>query len=270
MADNSGIEWTDATWNPLTGCTKISQGCKHCYAEVMAKRLAAMGQTAYQRVVDDKGHWNGMIETVESALDKPLLWKKPRMIFVNSMSDLFHVNVPVSYVQRVFEVMIKANQHTFQVLTKRTDRMADILNSSAWWAGTEPEARKHIWIGTSVEDQRAADERIPYLTTISAGVRFLSCEPLLGDVDITPHHNTHGTRPLEWVIVGGESGHNARPMKYEWAAALRDQCQQAGTAFFFKQWGEHNSEGLHVGKKSAGRLLDGREWNEFPVGKLEG
>lgn len=266
MADNSGIEWTNATWNPLVGCSKISQGCKNCYAEVMAKRLAAMGQRAYQSAVDERGHWNGRVVLVPAALEKPLGWKKPRMIFVNSMSDLFHDDVPESYIEQVFAVMMKANWHTFQVLTKRAGRMAEILSRAAWWSSVEESARRHIWLGVSVEDQKAADERVPALVQVPAAVRFLSCEPLLGRVDLELRGRNYGAGDafVNWVICGGESGPRARAVDADWVRYIRDQCVSDGVAFFFKQWGEHNTEGVKCGKKRAGRLLDGVEWSQFP------
>jgi len=301
MADRSRIEWTDATWNPLAGCTKVSPGCAHCYAELMAKRLKAMGRPAYQNVIDDKGRWSGNISLIDSVLEKPLHWKRPRKIFVDSMSDLFHERVPEDYIQRVFEIMIKADWHVFQVLTKRPNRMAGILSGAQWWDGTESDARKHIWLGTSVENQKAADERIPQLLKIDAAVRFLSCEPLLGRIDLgfdiwfdPEYYEGNINKPrdgvvlqykdlLHWVIAGGESGPKARPMHPDWARSLRDQCQWAGVAFHFKQWGEWHYDGdvikerpqtpvtivgdqpvYRVGKHAAGRLLDGREWNEYP------
>jgi len=296
MADKSSIEWTDATWNPLAGCTKVSPGCANCYAEVMARRLKAMGNINYQGVVDDKGRWSGQIALIPSVLDKPLHWKRPRKIFVDSMSDLFHPTVPSGYIRLVFQAMLEANWHIFQVLTKRPERMSEILNRVDWWAGTEPEARKHIWLGTSVEDQKRADERIPELLRAPAAVRFLSCEPLLGPVDLTkiPISDSDATMNVlrrasvfaphvNWVIVGGESGHKARPMHPLWAESLRDQCIEDGVPFLFKQWGEWHYDGdvilerpdtpvmivgnqpmYRVGKHTAGRLLDGRTWDEYP------
>lgn len=232
---NTSIEWTDATWNPVTGCDKISPGCKNCYAEKMALRLQKMGQANYA---------NGFAVTLQPHMLKhPLDWKKPRMIFVNSMSDLFHKDVPLDYIKRVFDVMNQAHWHTFQVLTKRAERLAELAPELRW--------TPNIWMGVSVEDQEYGLPRIDYLRTVPAAVRFLSIEPLLeylGEVDLTG---------IQWVIVGGESGTGARPMRPSWVRNLRDQCQAAGVAFHFKQWGG-------VNKKAAGRELDGREWNEFP------
>jgi three-Cys-motif partner protein len=234
MAQNSSIEWTEATWNPVTGCTKISPGCKFCYAERMAKRLEAMGQQRYR---------NGFELTLQpDALDAPLHWKKPRVIFVNSMSDLFHRDVPLRYIQRCFEVMEQANWHTFQVLTKRPERAAAIASELPW-----PD---NVWMGTSVEN---ADYlwRIAALVKIPARVRFLSVEPLLGPIPVLPLEGVH------WVIVGGESGPGARPVREEWIIQIRDQCVQRSVPFFFKQWGGMN-------KQKAGRILAGRTWDEMP------
>lgn len=185
MGDNSKIDWTDATWNPLAGCTKVSPGCAHCYAEIMANRLKAMGNINYQGVVDEQGRWSGQIALIPSALEQPLHWKRPRMIFVDSMSDLFHPTVPSGWINKVFEVMMKAKWHTFQVLTKRPERMAEFLNGAEWWINAEPESRKHIWLGASIENQRMARKRIPILQNVSAEVRFLSCEPMLGWIDLS-------------------------------------------------------------------------------------
>lgn len=234
MASNSSIEWTEATWNPVTGCTKISPGCKHCYAETMAKRLKAMGQVNYQ---------NGFKLTLQPRmLELPLSWKKPQTIFVNSMSDLFHKDVPLGYIQRVFDVMKRAYWHRFQVLTKRADRLAEVQTDLEW-----PE---NIWMGVSVESQEYVD-RIDYLRQTGAKTKFLSLEPLLGplvNLDLSG---------IDWAIVGGESGFKARPMAEEWVTDIRCQCQAAGVAFFFKQWGG-------VNKKKAGRILEGRTWDEMP------
>lgn len=347
MGDKSKIEWTEATWNPVTGCSHVSEGCRHCYAERMSLRfgrtkLPWTAQNAKENVVCH-----------EDRLDQPFRWKRPRVIFVNSMSDLFHEQVPDEFIQRIFAAMIGTPHHTYQVLTKRADRMADFLNR---WVAISLTLKtfKNIWLGVSVENQKAADERIPLLLKTPAAVRFLSCEPLLGPanlnqvtdkglcVGITPDALTgqcghpckeymefqscHCTRrpltKIDWVIVGGESGPKARPMHPKWATDIRDQCQSAGVPFFFKQWGEwipkteigqrneygfqvkpewldavngrewgcldasgHYSEGtttwngrqlspqddyevsiFRVGKKRASRLLEGREWNEFPKG----
>lgn len=235
MATKSSIEWTESTWNPLTGCTKVSPGCKHCYAERLAYRLQAMGNPNYD---------NGFKLTLhEHALDIPLHWKKPQMVFVNSMSDLFHKDVPLDFIQRVFEVMRQAHWHRFQVLTKRAERVAELSQYLPW-----PD---NVWMGVSVENQRYT-YRIDYLRSTGAQIKFLSLEPLLGPL----HHLD--LRGIDWAIVGGESGPGARPMKPEWATEIRDQCQQAGVAFFFKQWGG-------VQKKRTGRLLEGRTWDEMPA-----
>jgi protein gp37 len=234
MALGTGIEWTEATWNPVTGCDKISPGCKHCYAERMAERLQAMGQPNYK---------DGFALTLQpQMLELPLRWRRPQTIFVNSMSDLFHKDVPLEYIQRVFEVMRAASWHRFQVLTKRADRLAAVSNVLPW--------PKNVWMGVSVESAAYAP-RIDQLRTTNAAVRFLSLEPLLGPLSDL---NLSG---IDWVIVGGESGPRARPMDPAWVTDLRDQCGRAGVAFFFKQWGG-------VQKKRAGRLLDGRTWDELP------
>lgn len=233
MAD-SHIEWTDSTWNPVTGCTKISAGCKHCYALRMAKRLQAMGQPNYRNGFDLTMH--------DHMVDLPKRWKKPKRIFVNSMSDLFHTDVPLEFILRVFETMREADWHQYQVLTKRADRLEE-LDSELPWAD-------QIWMGTSVENDKVR-WRIDCLRNTKAAVKFLSLEPLIGalkNLDLTG---------IDWVIVGGESGAGARPMKPEWARDLRDQCQEQGVAFFFKQWG-----GVQKGKH--GRELDGRTWDEYP------
>lgn len=235
MATNSAIEWTESTWNPVTGCTKISPGCKHCYAERMAKRLRAMGQ---------KNYAHGFELTLQPhALDLPLRWKKPQTIFVNSMSDLFHEDVPLSFIRQVFDVMHRAHWHRFQVLTKRPERLAELARMLEW----EP----HIWMGVTVESEKYTN-RINYLRSTGAHVKFLSLEPLLG-----PLHDLE-LLGIDWVIVGGESGPMARPMDRAWVVDIRNQCRQAHVPFFFKQWG-----GVH--KKKAGRLLEGRAWNEFPL-----
>ena len=234
MAANSTIEWTEATWNPLTGCDKISPGCKHCYAERLALRLRAIGQANYA---------NGFKLTLqEQALTLPLGWKKPRTVFVNSMSDLFHQDVPVEYIQRVFAVMNKAYWHKFQVLTKRSERLLALSVTLNW--------TPNIWMGVSVESQ-AYTFRIDHLRQTPARVKFLSLEPLLSAL---PNLNLAG---IDWAIVGGESGPGARPMAPEWVKDIRNQCQAAQVAFFFKQWG-----GVH--KSKTGRLLEGRTWDELP------
>jgi protein gp37 len=234
MARGSGIEWTESTWNPVTGCTKVSPGCKHCYAERMALRLQAMGQTNYAR---------GFELTLQPhMLELPLRWKKPQTIFVNSMSDLFHDRVPLAYIRRVFDVMTRASWHHFQVLTKRAERLAELSPELEW--------PPNVWMGVSVESE-AVRGRIDSLRETNAAVRFLSLEPLLGplpDLDL---------RGIDWVIVDGESGPGARPMDPAWVLDLRDQCIGAGVPFFFKQWGGRD-------KKRAGRHLDGRTWDGLP------
>lgn len=228
------IEWTEKSWNPLTGCHKISAGCRNCYAERLAKRLKAMGQKNYQ---------NGFKLTLhKDTLGIPLAWKKPAMIFVNSMSDLFHEDVPFSFIREVFSVMTQAHWHTFQVLTKRSSRLTELSNQLNW--------SQNIWMGVSVENTDFTF-RINELASTGASVKFLSLEPLLGpiiDLDLTG---------IDWVIVGGESGPCARPMEKQWVIDIRDQCKKARIPFFFKQWGGTN-------KKKGGRLLDDRTWNEMP------
>jgi protein gp37 len=230
----SAIEWTESTWNPVTGCSKISAGCKHCYAEVMARRLKAMGQPNYR---------NGFRVTLhEHMLDRPLEWKKPQTVFVNSMSDLFHEDIPLDFIKRAFNVMLEARWHRFQILTKRAERLAQIAGEFIW-----PE---NVWMGVTVESAEFVD-RIDQLRRTGAAIKFLSLEPLLGrvpDLDL---------RGIDWVIVGGESGPSARPMQTDWALEVRDKCNAAGIPFFFKQWGG-------IRKKVAGRRLEGRTWNEMP------
>jgi protein gp37 len=234
MAQGSSIEWTEATWNPVTGCTKVSPGCANCYAERMARRLQAMGQSNYA---------NGFELTLQPhMLELPLTWKKPRTIFVNSMSDLFHKDVPVDYVQRVFAIMRDAHWHRFQVLTKRANRLRDIAAYLPW--------APNIWMGVSVESRKYRP-RVDALRDTGAHVKFLSLAPLLGPLD---DMNLAG---IDWVIVGGESGPGARPIKLEWVTDLRDQCRRAGVSFFFKQWGGRN-------KKRTGRVLEGRTWDQMP------
>jgi len=237
MAQHSGIEWTESTWNPLTGCTKISPGCQHCYAERMALRLQAMGQPNYA---------NGFKLTLhERVLEKPIEWKTPQVIFVNSMSDLFHKDVPVNFIQQVFDVMRRANRHRFQLLTKRSERLLELSPQIDW-----PE---NVWMGVSVEN---ADYvfRIDHLRQTGGRIKFLSLEPLLG-----PLHDLN-LSGMDWVIVGGESGPKARPIAEEWVVDIRDQCRIAKVPFFFKQWGG-------VKRKKAGRVLQGRTWDEMPQTK---
>ncbi|MDX2023275.1 MAG: phage Gp37/Gp68 family protein [Deltaproteobacteria bacterium] len=235
MALGSGIEWTESTWNPVTGCDKVSPGCKYCYAERMAERLQAMGQPNYSE--------GFKLKLQPNMLALPLHWRKPQTIFVNSMSDLFHKDVPLQYIQLVFDVMRRAHWHRFQVLTKRAERLAELSPEIEW-----PE---NVWMGVSVENVEYLN-RIDKLRTTGACVKFLSLEPLLGPLKELKLKN------IDWVIVGGESGHRARPMDPAWVTDIRDQCIRAGVAFFFKQWGGKN-------KKKAGRLLDGRTWDEMPA-----
>lgn len=241
MAGRTSIEWTEATWNPVTGCTKVSPGCAHCYAETFAERFRGVSGHPYEHGFD--------LQLRRERLEQPLEWTHPRMIFVNSMSDLFHEDISNDYVREAFEVMRKANWHTFQILTKRSERMTQLGRGLSW-----PD---NVWMGVSVENQRWTC-RVDDLRKVRAKVRFLSCEPLLGplSLDLTS---------IDWVIVGGESGPGARPMKPEWVRDIREQCQDAGVAFFFKQWGAHNELGKRVGKGKAGRLLDGQAWEGMPA-----
>lgn len=234
---SSKIEWTESTWNPITGCTKISTGCNNCYAERLAKRLKAMGQKNYQNGFNVTWHIH--------ALGIPSRWRKPRLIFVNSMSDTFHKEVPDEFIHSVFDVMQRADHHQFQLLTKRADRLRELAPSLPW-----PE---NVWMGVTVEDADNTS-RIECLRTVPAAVRFLSIEPLLG---LIPNLNLEG---IDWVIAGGESGPGARSMKEEWVLDIRDQCLRNRVPFFFKQWGGTN-------KKKAGRLLEGRIWDEMPAKK---
>src|SRR5262245_37130902 len=231
---SSRIEWTDATWNPATGCTRISPGCKHCYAERLAVRLRAMGNPRYRQGFDVTLH--------PDQIDLPLLWRRPRRIFVNSMSDLYHETVPEKYIRRVFEVMVRAEQHVFQVLTKRSERLSEMAGRLPWPA--------NVWQGVSVE---SADyvARVADLGVVPAAVRFLSVEPLLGPIPRLPLEGIH------WVICGGESGGERRELSPEWARLIRDQCVATGVPFFFKQWGGRTS-------KSGGRTLDGHIWEQMP------
>lgn len=228
------IEWTESTWNPVTGCTKISPGCKHCYAERLALRLKAMGNPSYQNGFDLTLH--------EDRLEDPLRWKKPQTVFVNSMSDLFHEDVPIAFIQRVFATMRAASWHQFQILTKRSDRLAAVADQIEW--------PQNVWMGVSVENAKYAF-RIDNLRTVGAKIRFLSIEPLLGPIDRLD------LRGIHWVIVGGESGPGSRQMDVDWVLAIRDLCRAAEVPFFFKQWGG-------VNKKRTGRLLAGRSWDEVP------
>ncbi|TMV49383.1 phage Gp37/Gp68 family protein [Paenibacillus mesophilus] len=298
MSDKTKIEWSDATWNPVTGCSKVSEGCRNCYALTLAERFRGTPGHYFEKGFD--------VTLRPDKLDQPLRWRRPRRIFVNSMSDLFHPDVQDDFIDQVFAVMALCPQHTFQILTKRPERMAQYLNHSSRKNDIETSAHgtsyrisgfgrldlkdedydfqwplPNVWLGVSVEIQKAADDRIPLLIETPAAVRFLSCEPLLGEV-VVPWWNR-----IDWIIVGGEKGPGARPMHPDWARSLRDQCQAAGVPFFFKQFGEWapvhelrcNERGIKgkpwfnfdpdtalckIGKVAAGRLLDGREWNEFP------
>jgi protein gp37 len=239
MANATNIEWTDATWNPVTGCTKISAGCDHCYAQRFSERFRGTPAHPFETGFD--------LTLRPERLDQPLHWQTPRMIFVNSMSDLFHKEIPREFIARVFDTMERAHWHTFQVLTKRSPLMRDFLRKRYGAEG----GPAHMWFGVSVEDGTKVS-RIRHLQKAPAGMRFLSIEPLIGRM------GTLDLRGIDWVIVGGESGPGARPMRPEWVREVREQCIAQGAAFFFKQWG-----GLRP--KSGGRELDGREWNEFPV-----
>ncbi len=229
------IEWTDSTWNPITGCTKISDGCKNCYAARMAKRLQYMGSERYK---------NGFNLTIhEDLFEAPLSWKKPSIIFVNSMSDLFHEDIPEETILRLFDVMKRASQHTFQILTKRAERLADMASRIRW--------PRNVWMGVSIESEKYI-QRIELLRTIPSEIKFISFEPLLSQID-----EKHSLKGIDWVIVGGESGPLARPMAPEWVHGIQRMADRDEIKFFFKQWGG-------VNKKKAGRLLDGREWNSMP------
>ncbi|MCH9649544.1 MAG: phage Gp37/Gp68 family protein [Deltaproteobacteria bacterium] len=337
------IEWTDATWNPVRGCTRVSEGCRNCYAERMAARFSDPGQYShgFAKRTPAGGRWTGKVELIPGKLREPLSWRKPRRVFVNSMSDLFHEQMSFDDIAAVFGVMAACPQHVFQVLTKRPELAHEFYNVFLGNEGAVPAAYcafkalergglsensymdrevteswplPNVWLGTSVEDQYTAERRIPYLLGCPAPVRFLSCEPLLGPVDLTKLEfmKPEGLSPgawlncltghmigpddilpdkIDWVIAGGESGPGARPMHPDWVRSLRDQCEREHVPFFFKQWGqfcpydqlpevtrqELDSSGsqlyadpesqrpLGVGKKRAGNLLDGNEWNQFPV-----
>jgi protein gp37 len=235
MATNSHIEWTDATWNPVTGCTKISPGCKNCYAERLSNRLRAMGQSNYR---------NGFKLSLQpQMLELPLRWRSPRRIFVNSMSDLFHKDVPTDFIKQVFDIMGRAHWHQYQVLTKRSERVLELSSGLDWMP--------QIWMGVSVEDEKYK-YRIDHLRKTRAHVKFLSLEPLLGSL------GNLNLRGIDWAIVGGESGPGARQVDPQWVTEIRDQCVDKGVAFFFKQWGG-------VQKKKTGRILEGRTWEQMPV-----
>lgn len=234
MAGKTNIEWTEVTWNPVTGCNKVSQGCKNCYAERMAKRLKAMGNRRYENGFEVTLHYD--------LINAPRKWKKPRLIFVNSMSDLFHEDIPLDFIQRVFNTMNETPQHTYQILTKRTERLIELSPYLNW--------SNNIWMGTSVENEEVIS-RIEDLKTVPAYIRFLSCEPLLGPL------NNLCLEDIHWVIVGGESGPRARPIEKEWVINIRDTCQSQDVPFFFKQWGG-------VQKHRHGRILENKIYDEYP------
>ncbi|MGI9000770.1 MAG: DUF5131 family protein [Pseudonocardia sp.] len=243
MSSRSGIEWTETTWNPTTGCDRVSEGCDHCYALTLARRLKAMGSAKYQNDGDPRTSGPGFGVTVhDDALSAPLRWREPRLVFVNSMSDLFHARVPAEFTSKVFGVMAATPWHTYQVLTKRSTRLRRLAHELPW--------PPNVWMGVSVENQ-AAGHRVDDLRTVPAAVRFLSCEPLLGPVDGLD------LTGIGWVIAGGESGPAARAMDPAWVTDLRDACLAAGVPFFFKQWGGRTP-------KAGGRLLDGRTWDQMP------
>ena len=243
MADHSGIEWTQATWNPTTGCDRTSPGCDRCYALTLSKRLKAMGNPKYQTDGDPRTSGPGFSLTLhEDVLQLPKRWATPRLIFVNSMSDLFHPDVPEEYIERVFDVMAETPRHTYQVLTKRSKRLTEMAAKLPW--------PSNVWMGVSVESATYRF-RIDHLREVPAATRFLSIEPLIGPVGELDLHGVH------WVIVGGESGAGARPVAYEWIVEIRDQCLAAGVPFFFKQWGGRTP-------KAGGRQLDGERWDEMP------
>lgn len=240
MSEHSSIEWTDATWNPVRGCTKITPGCANCYAETFAERFRGVVGHPYEKGFD--------LRIVPEKLTEPLRWRRPRTVFVNSMSDLFHRDVPDAYIDAVVDVMLEGSWHVYQILTKRSERLRDLLCTSLRRAASA----EHIWWGVSVENRRHGIPRIDHLRESEAVIKFLSIEPLLEDVGVLD------LTGIDWVIVGGESGRKARPMQREWVESLRDQCIASGVSFFFKQWGG-------VQKKRAGRMLDGRTWDEMPM-----
>lgn len=234
MSDKSAIEWTEASWNPATGCSKVSPGCAHCYAETFAERWRGIPGHSYEQGFD--------LKLWPERLELPLRWRRPRMIFVNSMSDLFHEAIPDSYIRQVFDVMGEAHWHTFQVLTKREDRLTDLAPDLDW--------HPNIWMGVTIENRKFV-RRADRLREVDAAVRFISAEPLLGPLEGLDLEGIH------WLIAGGESGHRHRPVREAWITDLRDRCQDEGVAFFFKQWGGHRA-------KTGGRELQGRTWNDFP------
>lgn len=267
MSDKTGIEWTDRTWNPLTGCTKVSPGCDHCYAKTMHERFN--GPDSFDTVT-----------LHPDRLGQPWAWRKPARVFVNSMSDLFEASVPDDYIAMVFAVMALAPKHTFQILTKRQGRMRSLLNSEDFRAAVASHASSwgnpslvryidawplpNVWLGISAEDQHWYNIRWPALRATPAAVRFISFEPLLGEISLFANSTVDGDPMPDWAIVGGESGPGARPMSKWWARQLRDECVEYGVPFLFKQWGNHDASGVNVGKKAAGRELDGRTWSEYP------
>lgn len=234
MADRSAIEWTEATWNPVTGCDKVSPGCAHCYAEAFAERFRGVPGHPYEQGFD--------LRTWPQRLDQPLRWKRPRMIFVNSMSDLFHERIPVAFIRKVFVSMEEANWHTFQILTKRPERLVELADALPWPG--------NVWMGVSIENRRFVN-RADLLREVTPAVRFISAEPLLGPLEGLDLSG------IDWLIAGGESGFRSRPVKSEWIRDLRDRCESEGVAFFFKQWGGRTA-------KAGGRLLDGRTYDAMP------
>lgn len=243
MATPSTIEWTEQTWNPTTGCTKVSPGCKNCYAEVMARRLKAMGAPGYD---------NGFALTLmPERLEQPIIRKKPTVYFVNSMSDLFHAKISDRFLDKVFDTIEQTPQHTYQILTKRAERLPEYFKNRT--------CPSNVWLGVSVEDRKYGVPRIDYLRQVDAKIRFLSVEPLLEDVGILDLKDIH------WVIVGGESGHKSRPMEQEWVTNIQAQTDASGAAFFFKQWGGWGADGKKRAKKQNGRELNGRTWDAMPT-----
>jgi protein gp37 len=301
MGKTTGIEWTDSTWNPIRGCSRVSEGCRNCYAESVAARFSGPGR-AYEGLaafrVIGKGtpnerrepHWTGEVRLIEKHLEDPIRWKEPQKIFVNSMSDLFHPGVNAEWLAEIFGIMARAPQHTYQILTKRPERMLDVLTRGVNRDIVELFSKKYTrtwlpsnwWFGVSIEDQDSANHRLPILAECPAAVRFVSYEPAIGPVDFVA---AMGADPIlvsafDWIICGGESGPNARPMHPDWARIARNQCSAAGVPFFFKQWGEFlprdqqsrtleaapnaQHEFHRIGKKGSGAVLDGVEWKEFP------
>ena len=261
MSDKSKIEWTDATWNPITGCTKVSPGCAHCYAETFAKRFRGVPDHPYEQGFE--------LKLWPDRLDLPLAWKERKMIFVNSMSDLFHEDVPDDFIGKVFDVMRQAKHHIFQVLTKRSERMLTWTAAHFRSANSRENGKTvwpaHVWLGVSIENQ-SYTWRIEHLQRSPAHIKFLSIEPLLSYISFNPSF----LEAIQWIIVGGESGPRARPMRPEWVYEIRNQCEKYHVPFFFKQWGTFDPAGKRVGKKAAGRILDGKTWDETPMTLLSG